>query len=94
MVVVYNEGFFIGKIIVINMGVLDEIVEGIDVNFLIKIIKGNYKWLKCKDIDIVGIIYIFFLIFIVNEDGKNFVVNNEDNILKYYESYKKVYMIN
>lgn len=94
MVVVYNEGFFIGKIIVINMGVLDEIVEGIDVNFLIKIIKGNYKWLKRKDIDIVGIIYIFFLIFIVNEDGKNFVVNNEDNILKYYESYKKVYMIN
>lgn len=76
------------------MGVLDEIVEGIDVNFLIKIIKGNYKWLKRKDIDIVGIIYIFFLIFIVNEDGKNFVVNNEDNILKYYESYKKVYMIN
>lgn len=94
MVVVYNEGFFIGKIIVINMGVLDEIVEEIDVNFLIKIIKGNYKWLKRKDIDIVGIIYIFFLIFIVNEDGKNFVVNNEDNILKYYESYKKVYMIN
>lgn len=92
--VAYNEGFFIGKITAINMGVLDETVEGIDVNFLTKTTKGNYKWPKRKDTDIVGTTYIFLSTPTVNEDGKNFVVNNEDNISKHYESYKKAYMIN
>ncbi|KAM7436906.1 hypothetical protein ABFA07_013408 [Porites harrisoni] len=92
--VAYNEGFFIGKITAINMRVLDETVEEIDVNFLTKTTKGNYKWPKRKDTDIVSTTYIFFSTPTVNEDGKNFVVNNEDNISKHYESYKKAYMIN
>lgn len=84
--VAYNEGFFIGKI--------TARLEEIDVNFLTKTTKGNYKWPKCKDTDIVSTTYIFFSTPTVNEDGKNFVVNNEDNISKHYESYKKAYMIN
>ena len=55
--VAYNEGFFIGKITAINMRVLDETVEEIDVNFLTKTTKGNYKWPKRKDTDIVQPIY-------------------------------------
>ncbi|CAH3181742.1 unnamed protein product, partial [Porites lobata] len=76
--VAYNEGFFIGKITAINMRVLDETVEEIDVNFLTKTTKGNYKWPKRKDTHIVSTTYIFFSTPTVNEDGKNFVVNNED----------------
>lgn len=57
--VAYNEGFFIGKITAINMRVLDETVEEIDVNFLTKTTKGNYKWPKRKDTDIVQPIYFF-----------------------------------
>ena len=84
--VAYNEGFFIGKI--------TARLEEIDVNFLTKTTKGNYKWPKRKDTDIVSTTYIFFSTPTVNEDGKNFVVNSEDNISKHYESYKKAYMIN
>ena len=91
--VAYNEGFFIGKITAINMRVLDETVEEIDVNFLTKTTKGKLQVAKTQG-HWHSTTYIFFSTPTINEDGKNFVVNNEDNISKHYESYKKAYMIN
>lgn len=53
MVVVYDIGFFVGKVIMID------IVERITINFLIKC-KDSFKWSKRKDIVIVNVKYIYY----------------------------------
>ena len=85
MAAAYNKKYFVGKVTSFEEG-------DVCINFLARKRAREYKWPKSQDIGTFNPYFIFHSNVRIQQVGSVFVLNNEEQIVKAFEAYKKKYL--
>lgn len=66
--------------------------DNISINYLAKKKAGQYVWPKKKDTDTISCQFIFCSQPRIQQVGTTFVLNNEEQVIELFKSYRKKFM--
>lgn len=85
MAAAYNKNFFVAQVTAFEEG-------DVCLNFLARKRAGEYRWPKSQDIGTFNPHFVFFSRARVEKVGTTYVVLNEDQIGKAFETYRKKHL--
>ena len=92
MAVAYDNKFYIGQVQSIHVHVKEG--NKVEINYFKRSREGFYAWPKRKDVDTVGVEFIFYTDIVLVGEGVHggYYLENEDEVNEAFEQFQHDYM--